>query len=122
MGHSHAREDAKAENASIARPEKRKAVETTSDIEMVGRSTASAAASGSRAEYQTEQALLDALSPEVQEYLSARSSGSSIASSSLLYVNFHGSFTVVMDPNVGHKSRVKRIVAGFSKSTKLPVR
>ena len=83
-------------------------------------------ASGSRAEYQTEQALLDALSAEVKTFQASfnrlrSQAGVPSEQASPTYINFHGSFTVVMDPSVSERHRAKRFIADLSKSVKLPV-
>ena len=64
-------------------------------------------------EYQTSQELLDALSRNVE--VACSSSSSTRAPN----INFHGSFTIVMDPDVRGAPRVKQFVEELTQSSKL---
>ena len=115
--------DAEDQSAPTPRPQKRKADHILNGVDE-GRAENTATSGSRRAEYQTEKALLDALSQEVQKCrapLSHLHPPASAASRRPSYVEFHGSFTIVMDPDVYEKARVKRFVAGLAKATKLPV-
>ena len=68
-------------------------------------------------EYQTEQLFLDALSERIQRSLA--SSSSTTSSSAPSYVNFHGSYAIVMDPDVSAARRAKRVKSDLVKATGL---
>ncbi|KAI1793458.1 hypothetical protein LXA43DRAFT_885541 [Ganoderma leucocontextum] len=69
-----------------------------------------------RKEYQTGQDLLDALSEDMETFCASRPTSTS---SRPPYVNFHGSYTIVMDPDVRGKRRVRQIVDELGQSAKL---
>ncbi|EJF64042.1 hypothetical protein DICSQDRAFT_133746 [Dichomitus squalens LYAD-421 SS1] len=66
-------------------------------------------------EYQTSQELMDALSRDVE----ASRPSQAAAPSRPPYVNFRGSFTIVMDPDVQGRPRVKQVVEALAQSAKL---
>ncbi|PIL25201.1 hypothetical protein GSI_13090 [Ganoderma sinense ZZ0214-1] len=66
-------------------------------------------------EYQTGQSLFDGLSRGVETSRASRTSTAAPAR----YVNFHGSYTIVMDPDVRGERRVKRVVDELKQSGKL---
>ena len=65
-------------------------------------------------EYQTGKDLLDGLSKDIETSRASRATSSRTQS-----VNFHGSYTIVMDPEVRGERRVKRVVDELRQSTKL---
>ncbi|KAM5544192.1 hypothetical protein V8D89_001852 [Ganoderma adspersum] len=65
-------------------------------------------------EYQTGKDLLDQLSRDVETSRASRS-----MLSRPQYVNFHGSYTIVMDPEVRGERRVKHVVDELRQSSKL---
>ncbi|TBU30528.1 hypothetical protein BD311DRAFT_718514 [Dichomitus squalens] len=66
-------------------------------------------------EYQTSQELMDALSRDVEAFRASQAA----APSRPPYVDFRGSFTIVMDPDVRGRPRVEQVVEALAQSAKL---
>ena len=68
-------------------------------------------------EFQTEQDLVRSLSEDLETFCASRATSAPLP---LRYVNFRGSYTIVMDPDVRGERRVKQVVDGLKQAAKLP--
>ena len=100
-------------SGAVHLPTKRKVSEAESDGGLLGAEPTHSTST----EYQTEQLFLDALSERIQRSLA--SSSSTTSSSAPSYVNFHGSYAIVMDPDVSAARRAKRVKSDLVKATGL---